>query len=36
MNISIITHDAHGSSWGIAKYTSFVIDALESNLNIKK
>jgi len=36
MNISLITHDAHGSNGGIAKYTSFVINALASNFDIKK
>ena len=36
MNISLITHDAHGSNGGIAKYTSFVINTLVSNPGIKK
>jgi len=36
MNISIITHAAHGGKGGIDKYVTNIIDTLESNSKIKK
>ena len=34
MNISILTHSAHGGKGGIDKYVENVINAFESNRNI--